>query len=207
MAKDRRSWYIAAWISTAWVLGSDSPGKVAQWLARSIRESCGGLWLVIRLLSVRADVSSCYRSILPCTAFPSTLVSMLELSTPLPVLLLLRVGGLSLLNTRAVRLKTASGKSTAKTIHVGHLRLNLNPAKLSRKQCYQKQIQMGRWPLDIPMPRKDTTHSDTWTRKNSTSSRDTQRLRNNKLHTNRKETGEKRNTTKNNRPSDQHTGR
>jgi hypothetical protein len=42
-----------------------------------------------------------YKSILPCTAFPSTLVRMLELSQPLPVLLLLRVGGLSRLNTRA----------------------------------------------------------------------------------------------------------
>jgi hypothetical protein len=39
-----------------------------------------------------------YKSILPCTAFPSTLVSMLQLSPPLPVLLLLRVGGLSCLN-------------------------------------------------------------------------------------------------------------
>jgi hypothetical protein len=44
-----------------------------------------------------------YRSILPCTAFPSTLVSMLELSPPLPVLLLLRVGGLSRLNTPILR--------------------------------------------------------------------------------------------------------
>jgi hypothetical protein len=43
-----------------------------------------------------------YKSILPCTAFPSTRVSMLELSPPLPVLLLLRVGGLSRLNTRAL---------------------------------------------------------------------------------------------------------
>jgi hypothetical protein len=43
-----------------------------------------------------------YKSILPCTAFPSTLVSMLELSLPLPVLLLLHVGGLSRLNTRAL---------------------------------------------------------------------------------------------------------
>jgi hypothetical protein len=43
-----------------------------------------------------------YKSVLPCTAFPSTLVSMLELSPPLPVLLLLRVGGLSRLNTRTV---------------------------------------------------------------------------------------------------------
>jgi hypothetical protein len=37
-----------------------------------------------------------------CTAFPSALVSMLELSPPLPVLILLRVGGLSRLNTRIV---------------------------------------------------------------------------------------------------------
>jgi hypothetical protein len=34
-----------------------------------------------------------------CAAFPSTLVSMLELSPPLPILLLLRVAGLSGLNT------------------------------------------------------------------------------------------------------------
>jgi hypothetical protein len=34
-----------------------------------------------------------------CTAFPSTLVSMLELSPLLPILLLLRVAGLSGLNT------------------------------------------------------------------------------------------------------------
>jgi hypothetical protein len=33
-----------------------------------------------------------------CTAFPSTLISMLELSPPLSILLLLRVAGLSLLN-------------------------------------------------------------------------------------------------------------
>jgi hypothetical protein len=37
-----------------------------------------------------------------CTAFPSTLVSMLELPPPLPSLLLLRVGWLSRLNTRAI---------------------------------------------------------------------------------------------------------
>jgi hypothetical protein len=43
---------------TARVFRSDSPGKVAQCLARSIREIWGVLWLVIRLLSVRADVSS-----------------------------------------------------------------------------------------------------------------------------------------------------
>jgi hypothetical protein len=46
-----------------------------------------------------------YKSILPCTAFPSTLVSMLELSPPLPVLLLLRVGELSRLNTARVKVK------------------------------------------------------------------------------------------------------
>jgi hypothetical protein len=43
-----------------------------------------------------------YKSILPGTAFPSTLVNMLELSPPLPVFLLLRVGGLSRLNTRVI---------------------------------------------------------------------------------------------------------
>jgi hypothetical protein len=37
-----------------------------------------------------------------CTAFPSTLVSMLELSPSLPILLLLRVAGLSGLNTSIV---------------------------------------------------------------------------------------------------------
>jgi hypothetical protein len=44
-----------------------------------------------------------YKSILPCTAIPSTPVSMLELSPPLPVLLVLRIGALSRLNTRALR--------------------------------------------------------------------------------------------------------
>jgi hypothetical protein len=38
-----------------------------------------------------------------CTAFPSTLVSMLELSPPLPILLLLRVAGLSGLKTIIVQ--------------------------------------------------------------------------------------------------------
>jgi hypothetical protein len=45
-------------ICTARVFRRDSPGKAAQWLARSIRESWGVLWLVIRLLWERADVSS-----------------------------------------------------------------------------------------------------------------------------------------------------
>jgi hypothetical protein len=54
----RLSSLIRRWNCTARVFRSDSPGKAAQWLARSIRESWGVLWLVIRLLSVRADVSS-----------------------------------------------------------------------------------------------------------------------------------------------------
>jgi hypothetical protein len=52
--------------------------------------------------SVSRRLKLSYKSILPCTAFHSTLVSMLELSPPLPVLLLLRVGGLSRLNTARV---------------------------------------------------------------------------------------------------------
>jgi hypothetical protein len=52
---------------TARVFSRDSPWKVAQWTGRPIRASWGVLWLVIRLLSVRADVSSSVRSILPCT--------------------------------------------------------------------------------------------------------------------------------------------
>jgi hypothetical protein len=40
-----------------------------------------------------------------CTAFPSSLVSMLELAPPLPILLLLRVAGLSGLNTIIVLLR------------------------------------------------------------------------------------------------------
>jgi hypothetical protein len=45
-------------LSTARVFRRDSLGKAAQWLARSIRESWGVLWLVICLLSERADVSN-----------------------------------------------------------------------------------------------------------------------------------------------------
>jgi hypothetical protein len=47
------------------------------------------------------------------TAFPSIRVSMLELSPPLPSLLLLRVGGLSRLNTRAILLGTLGSSGTA----------------------------------------------------------------------------------------------
>jgi hypothetical protein len=43
---------------TTRVFRNYSPGKIAQWLARSIHESWGVLWLVIRLLSVQAYVSS-----------------------------------------------------------------------------------------------------------------------------------------------------
>jgi hypothetical protein len=92
---------------TARVFRSHSSGKTAQWLARSIRDSWGVLWLVIRLLSVRADVSSS----VSCTAFPSTLVNMLELSPPLLVLLLLRVGGLSRRNTARVFRSDSPGKA------------------------------------------------------------------------------------------------
>jgi hypothetical protein len=52
---------------TARVFSRDSPWKVAQWTGRPIRESWAVLWLAIRLLSVRAYVSSSVRSILPCT--------------------------------------------------------------------------------------------------------------------------------------------
>jgi hypothetical protein len=52
--------------------------------------------------SANRRLKFCYKSILPCTAFPSTLVSILELSPPVTVLLLLRVGGRSRLNTRAL---------------------------------------------------------------------------------------------------------
>jgi hypothetical protein len=43
-----------------------------------------------------------HNSILPCTALPTTLVSMLELSPPIPILLLPRVDGPSALSTRAI---------------------------------------------------------------------------------------------------------
>jgi hypothetical protein len=90
---------------TARVFRRDSPGKAAQRLARSIRESWGVLWLVIRLLSERADVPT---SVIKALRTP-VLHSSPHLSAgwssplPLPVLLLLRVGGLSRLNTRAIR--------------------------------------------------------------------------------------------------------
>jgi hypothetical protein len=51
---------------TARIFSRDSPWKFGLWTGRPIRESWGVLWLVIRLLSVRADVSSSVRSILPC---------------------------------------------------------------------------------------------------------------------------------------------
>jgi hypothetical protein len=45
-----------------------------------------------------------------CTAFPSTLVTMLELSPPLSVLLLLRVAGLSGPNTIIVSKEAEYGQ-------------------------------------------------------------------------------------------------
>jgi hypothetical protein len=90
---------------TARVFSRDSPGKAAQWLARSIRESWGGV-VISHSFAFKASrrLNFIYKSIEnDCTAFLSTLVSMLELSPPLPVLLLLRVGGLSRLNTRAYK--------------------------------------------------------------------------------------------------------
>jgi hypothetical protein len=116
---------------TVVVLRADIPGKAAQWFAQSIPES----WVRVvvsssvikaweRLYCIplhtsqhagalpattntstarRRTVSSKYSS---CTAFPSTLVSMLELSPPLPILLP-RVGGLSALSTRAVNCQCA----------------------------------------------------------------------------------------------------
>jgi hypothetical protein len=47
-----------------------------------------------------------------CTAFPSTLVGMLELSPPLPILPLLRVAGLSGLNTIIVQRLVYTSQST-----------------------------------------------------------------------------------------------
>jgi hypothetical protein len=57
----------SVFLSTARVFSCDSPEKAAQWMGRSIRESWGVLWLVIRLFSVQADVSSSVKSILSCT--------------------------------------------------------------------------------------------------------------------------------------------
>jgi hypothetical protein len=52
-------WYMLSLKAcTVRILRSDSSRKAAQWLATSILESWGVLWLVIHLLSVRAHVSS-----------------------------------------------------------------------------------------------------------------------------------------------------
>jgi hypothetical protein len=71
-------------------------GQVQSWKLRDVVISHSFAFSASRRLKFS------YKSILSCTAFPSTLVSMLELSPPLPVLRLLRVGGLSRLNTRAL---------------------------------------------------------------------------------------------------------
>jgi hypothetical protein len=62
-----------------------------------------------------------HKSILPCTALPSTLVSMLELSPPLLSLPLLRVGGRSRLNTRAVPPESDTFRRAA-ILHILHSR-------------------------------------------------------------------------------------
>jgi hypothetical protein len=67
-------------------------GQVHSWKLRGVVISHSFAF------SASRRVKFSYKSILPCTAFPSTLVSMPELSPLLPVLLLLRVGGLSRLN-------------------------------------------------------------------------------------------------------------
>jgi hypothetical protein len=133
------TWRMPGWRwSTARVFSRDSPWKVARWTGRPIHEIWGVLWLVIRLLSVRADVSSSVRSILvqnDCTAFPSTLVSMLELSPPLPILPLLRVARLSGLNTfietaQPPSMKSVSSSVTVVTVNLeretSHLWVNLH---------------------------------------------------------------------------------
>jgi hypothetical protein len=74
-----------------------------------------------------------YKSIIPCTAFPSTFVSMLELSPPLPVFLLLRVGGLSRLNTRAVLVYLA----TCEHIHFNVDDKSNNNVEHIKKQLFQ----------------------------------------------------------------------
>jgi hypothetical protein len=52
-----------------------------------------------------------------CNAFPSTLVSMLELSPPLPILLLLRVAGLSGLNTIIVHVLWRASSANSLNIY------------------------------------------------------------------------------------------
>jgi hypothetical protein len=71
-------------------------GQVHSWKLRGVVISHSFAFRASRRLNFS------YKSILPCTAFLSTFVNMLQLSPPLPVLLLLRVGGLSRLNTRAI---------------------------------------------------------------------------------------------------------
>jgi hypothetical protein len=72
-------------------------GQVHSWKLRGVVNSHSFAFSASRRLNFS------YKSIEnACTAFPSTLLSMLELSPPLPVLLLLRVGGLSRLILRAI---------------------------------------------------------------------------------------------------------
>jgi hypothetical protein len=74
--------------STARIFRSDSSGEAVQWLAIHP-------WKLRSVVITHSFAFSASRHL-------STLVSMLELSPSLPSLLLLRVGGLSHLNTRSV---------------------------------------------------------------------------------------------------------
>jgi hypothetical protein len=77
-------------------------GQVDSWKLRGVVISHSFAFSASRRLNFS------YRSIEnACTAFPSTLVCMLELSPPLPWLLLLRVGGLSRLNARTIQQRNA----------------------------------------------------------------------------------------------------
>jgi hypothetical protein len=82
-----------------------------------------------------------HNSVLPCTAFPSTLVSMLELSPPLPILLLPRVGGLSALSTRAIGLHSRTLASVTRAVEIVTYRA---ASLLSYFLCIDK--------ADLPLP-------------------------------------------------------
>jgi hypothetical protein len=112
--------------STARVFRSDSPGKSCAVVGQVHSWKLRGVVISHSFNSVRADVSSSV--INACTAFPSTLVSMLELSPPLPVLLLLHIGGLSRLNTRALAtwLTCVKGQCT----HICQTHVSSTPASV-----------------------------------------------------------------------------
>jgi hypothetical protein len=81
-----------------------------------------------------------YKSILPCTAFPSTLVSILELSPPLPSLLLLRVGGLSRLNTRDIRSSVVEQLGNKGNGRNGRCLIKVVPPAITRREPQKKNL-------------------------------------------------------------------